>query len=93
MLLEGIHRAAAVWAQVAAGEMPPFTAFEATPPGMLDVRVFDQAERWVDIFAMPHRICDRTDFTDHYLRNVIAFLIDQGPRLARAYRDAFPECS
>ena len=37
--LEGIYRAAAVRAQVAVGELPPFTRFEATPPGMLDARV------------------------------------------------------
>jgi hypothetical protein len=90
VVLEGIHRAAAIWAQLDDEDMPPFTTF-AIPPGTIDLRGLDQSELWVDIFAMPHRIRDRTDFTDGYLRNVIAFLVDESPRLARDYGEAFPE--
>lgn len=92
IVLEGIHRAAAIWAQVDHEDMPPFTTF-AIAPGMIDLRVLDQSELWVDIFAMPHRIRDRTDCTDDYLRNAIAFLVDESVRLARDYGEAFPERS
>jgi hypothetical protein len=40
---------------------------------------------------MPHRIGDRTDFTDDYLRNVIKSLLHDRVRLTRAYGEAFPE--
>jgi hypothetical protein len=40
---------------------------------------------------MPHRIGDRVDFTDDYLRAVIVFLLNDRVRLTHAYGAAFPE--
>jgi hypothetical protein len=91
VLLEGIHRSAAVRAQASNGPLPPFGTFDAIPPGRIDLRVLDQSEFWVDIFAVPHRIGDRVDFTDDYLRNVIKSLLHDRVRLTRAYGEAFPE--
>jgi hypothetical protein len=91
VLLEGIHRSAAVRAQARNRHLPPFGNFDAIPPGRIDLRVLDQSEFWVDIFAVPHRIGDRADFTDDYLRNVIKSLLNDRVRLTRTYGEAFPE--
>ncbi|MFC5175643.1 hypothetical protein [Nocardioides taihuensis] len=51
-----------------------FSAYAATPPGDIDLRVFTQGEVWVDIYRQPHRITDTSDLTDEYLRNLLGFL-------------------
>ena len=74
-VLEGIMRTIELGAERGDGDPYPFTIFEATPPGMVDLRVLDQETWWVDQLRVPHLIQDRDDFTDHYLANVIRHLI------------------
>ncbi|NEN07842.1 hypothetical protein G3T36_18455 [Diaminobutyricibacter tongyongensis] len=80
-VLEGFHRAIRLRAERGENDPYPFTVFEATPPGIIDLRVLDQAEWWVDQLRTPHRIADRVDFPDGYLANVIRHLM----RSANAY--------
>lgn len=52
------------------GELP-FTAWGQHEPGVLDLRVLQQAIWWVDFHQRPHRL---VDMADDYVRNVIHFL-------------------
>ncbi|GAA4481287.1 hypothetical protein [Microbacterium panaciterrae] len=81
LVAEGFARATRLRSERGDGDPYPFTVFEATPPGMIDLRVLDQADWWVDVLRTPHRISDRVDFSDLYLANVIRHLI----RSAGAY--------
>ena len=64
LVLYGCQRA--LDAQRCCGDdLAPFEQWDATPPGCLDVRVFDQDQIWVDALRAPHLITDRTDMTDH----------------------------
>jgi hypothetical protein len=67
------------------GETVPFQRWEATPPGCLDVRVFDQNRYWVDALRIPHVISDRRDMTDDYLHALIDFLARRVAYLMRGY--------
>ena len=64
----------------------PFRKWEATPPGRLDVQVFDQDQYWVDALRFPHVVSDRDDLADDYLCAVIGFLIEHVEYLHRGYR-------
>lgn len=77
--------------QSQSGEDPPsFEQWEATPPGCLDVRVFDQDQYWVDALRIPHRISDPHDMTDDYLHTLIGFLVDHAAHFLRGYTDYQP---
>jgi len=67
------------------GLLPPFEAFEAFPPGSIDVRVFDQEVWWVDVLRIPYRICFPQSFTDEHLLNVVAYLVENAEDHHRAY--------
>lgn len=77
---EGFRRALAL-----VDEEHPFDVYEATPPGKIDLRVFDQGDVWVDVLRHPHRIADRDDLTDEYLLNLIDFLHAEADMMSRAY--------
>lgn len=64
----------------------PFRKWEATPPGRLDVQVFDQDQYWVDALRFPHVVSDLDDLADDYLRAVIGFLIEHDEYFHRGYR-------
>lgn len=64
----------------------PFRRWEETPPGCLDVRVFDQVEYWIDALRIPHLIRDRQDMTDDDLAGLIEFLINHADHLLSGYR-------
>lgn len=49
----------------------PFTAWDQYPPGVIDLRVFDQGVWWVDVNRQPHLL---TEMSLMYLINVIAHL-------------------
>ncbi|TQL47399.1 hypothetical protein FB562_0457 [Homoserinimonas aerilata] len=65
---EGLSRAAELRNRLADSVLPDFTSWEATPPGLLDLRVFDQDLWWVDVVRRPHRVAD---MSGEYLANVI----------------------
>jgi hypothetical protein len=65
----------------------PFTEFAARPPGFCDIRVFDQAQWWVDVMRVPHRL---TELDDAYLNNLTAFLIDKAAWFRCSYMRAYP---
>lgn len=67
------------------GALAPFDQWEVTPPGRLDVRVFDQQQYWIDALRIPHLISDRTDLTDEYLNALVKFLIEYAEHLHRGY--------
>jgi hypothetical protein len=52
-------------------EPGPFTEFGQFGPGIMDNRVFDQGEYWVDCQGVPHRI---SEMSFEYLANVVMFL-------------------
>lgn len=64
----------------------PFRRWEATPPGCLDVRVFDQHVHWIDALRNSHLISDRWDMTNSYLLEPIEFLV--GRHRVRSHLDA-----
>ena len=63
----------------------PFEVYEATPPGKVDLRVFDQDEVWIDVLRQTHKIADPDDQTDEYLINLIRFLRVEVDGLCRNY--------
>lgn len=70
--------------------LAPFEQWDATAPGCLDVRVFDQDQIWVDALRVPHLITDRTDMTDDYLRTLVTFLTDHAEHMLRGYLRCYP---
>jgi len=52
--------------------VPQFEHLEALPPGVVDLRVFDQDVWWVDVLRRPHVIAD---MSLNYLDNVVGMLI------------------
>lgn len=50
----------------------PFTQFGQFGPGMLDLRVFDQEEYWVDASGNGHRL---VDMSDSYRSAVVEFCL------------------
>jgi hypothetical protein len=46
---------------------------DATVPGCLDVRVFDQNRIWIDAVRVRHVIADPTDMTDDWFRVRLMF--------------------
>ena len=73
VVLEGYLRTISFWSEHAFGT-DTFEDFESCPPGLLDLRVLDQSETWVDVLRTPHRIADRDDVTVDYLANIIGWL-------------------
>jgi hypothetical protein len=71
-------------------DLAPFEQWDATPPGCLDVRVFDQDQIWVDALRAPHLITDRNDMTDDYLRALVTFLTDHAEHMLRGYLRCYP---
>ena len=71
-------------------DLAPFEQWDATAPGCLDVRVFDQDQIWVDALRVPHLITDPTDMTDVYLRALVAFLADHAEHMLRGYLRCYP---
>jgi hypothetical protein len=83
-------RRAADNAAATAGVLPPLELWEATPPGCLDVRVFDQDQYWVDAIRIPHAIADRHDMTDDYLSALVGFLVEHAEHMLRGYEHYQP---
>lgn len=71
-------------------ELAPFDEWDATAPGCLDVRVFDQDQIWVDALRAPHVITDRNDMTDDYLGALVTFLTDHVDHMLRGYLRCYP---
>lgn len=71
-------------------ELAPFEECDATPPGCLDVRVFDQDQIWVDTLRVPHLIADRADMTDDYLHALVRFMSDHADHMLRGYLRCYP---
>ena len=71
VVLEGYRRTIQFWSE---NDSDTFQDFESCPPGLLDLRVLDQNQVWVDVLRTPHRIADRTDVTDDYLVNIIGWV-------------------
>jgi hypothetical protein len=76
--------------QLHGDELAPFDEWDATVPGCLDVRVFDQDQIWVDALRTPHVITDRNDMTDDYLRALVTFLTDHVEHMLRGYLRCYP---
>lgn len=89
LVLYGCQRA--LVAQRCCGDdLAPFEQWDASPPGCLDVRVFDQDQIWVDALRAPHLIADRNDMTDGYLRPLVTFLTDHAEHMLRGYLRCYP---
>jgi len=89
LVLYGCQRAL-VAQQFYGDDLAPFEEWDATAPGCLDVRVFDQDQIWVDALRAPHVITDRTDMTDDYLCALVTFLTDHVEHMLRGYMRCYP---
>jgi hypothetical protein len=73
------------WHNEFADRPAPFSRWDATAPGCLDVRVFDQDRYWVDAPRIPHVIGDRDGMTDKYLRALIDILTAHAEYMLSGY--------
>ena len=89
VVMEGFNRALKKFDERGDGDLEEFTDWEVTPPGKLDLRVFNQDVWWVDVLRTPHLISDKTSLTDEHLENLLDWLSANVLSLSEGYAFAF----